>query len=564
MQMLRRILRGPTVPMLLIMTAVVLMLALPAKPARACWNTVLQECFDQVAGPNGYVWPFQSPAYSGRWWQRNPTLPYYCWGHQDYYYSTTMCPLSVQALWCVGGPLAMDPRYDFYPPNYQGYCIYGPFSLAAAEKAFVSFSLYNQSEPNGDSIFWGASNSASLSTANMRWSGGFSGSTTTTFESRDMDLSNLRSMQNGDSVSMLGQPTVYVWWFFKANSNANLNKVGAFIDNITIRWDDGGMDVQAWSITLLRADTVVVYNPRIGDTLIAQCEWGTCDGGLDDYPPFRLKAMLDDTLVLYDTLITGAWSGMSGSFFTNPWVLAGPGDHVVRLTVDYLDSVVEVNTTNNVAQTAYTLAPINDPPVFRWLAPGNDTLYADSQAILRWECSDSLEVAQIRLYRDIDTMGCSGLSLPGNPRTEHDGPDSLVLSTQTMSPGTIFYPVAVVTDAANENCYYVAAPVKICRPCPQDVPGIPILSPEGFFLSQNYPNPFNPVTEIRYGLNTGGNVTLRVFDLLGRAVATPVNGFREPGAYTLTFNGRDLPAGLYFYTLTSPEGTVSRKMMLLK
>ena len=563
MQMLRRILRGPAVPMLLILTAAFLMLALPPKPARACWNTVLQECFDQVAGASGYTWPFQSPNYSGRYWQRNPTLPYYCWGHQDYYYSTEMCPLSVQALWCVGGPLSQDPRYDFYPANYAGYVIYGPFSLATAVKAFVSFSLYNQSEPNGDSVFWGASTSANLSAANMRWSGGFSGNTTTTFEPRLMDLSNLRGMQNNDSVSMLGLPTVYVWWFFRANSNANPNKVGAFIDNVTIRWDDGGMDLQAWSVTLLRPDTAAVYNPRIGDTIMAECQWGACSGGLDSYPPFRLKALLDDTTVLYDTLITNCSSGMSGSFYTIPWELQGPGDHVVSLTLDYLDSVAEVNENNNVAQTTYHLEPLNEKPVFHWLTPDTVPLCADSFVVLRWECYDPVEEAQIRLYYDIDSMGCSGLPFPGNPWTEHDGLDSLVWNTLTISQGRIYYPVAVVTDAANQDCYY-AARVFVSHPCPVDAPEVPVSSPEGFFLSQNYPNPFNPLTEIRYGLNSGGQVTLRVFDLLGREVAAPVNGFREPGVHTLTFNGRDLPAGLYFYALTSPEGTVSRKMMLLK
>jgi hypothetical protein len=563
MQMLRRILRGPAVPTLLILAAAIMMLALPPIPARACWNTVLQECFDQQATSSGYIWPFQSPAYSGRWWQRNPTLPYYCWGHQDYYYSTSMCPLSSQALWCVGGPASMDPRFDFYPSGYAGYVIYGPFSLTTATQAFCSFYLYNQSEPNGDSIFWGASTSANLTTATARWSGGFSGSTTSEFEPRSMDLSNLRSMANGDSISMLGQSVVYVWWFFRANTNANPDKVGAFIDNVTIRWDDGRMDVVATSVTVLRPDSGAVYEPRIGDSVMARCEWNTCSGGLDSYPSFRLKAVLDDTVLLYDTLVNHVWSGMSGSFYTPQWELQGPGDHIVLLTVDYLDSVFEVNETNNTAQATYNLQPPNDPPVFHWLNPDTVPMCADTQIVLRWECYDPLEEAQIRLFYDIDVVGCNGLAFTGNPRLEQDGPDSLVWSTLTMSSGRIYYPVAIVTDAANETCYY-AQRVEVTHPCPQAAPEIPVTSPDGFFLNQNYPNPFNPSTEIRYGLTLGGRVTLRVYDLLGREVAIPVNGFREPGVYALSFSGKDLPAGLYFYTLTTPEGTMSRKMMLLK
>jgi hypothetical protein len=192
-------------------------------------------------------------------------------------------------------------------------------------------------------------------------------------------------------------------------------------------------------------------------------------------------------------------------------------------------------------------------------------LCADSYAVLRWECFDSVEVALIRLYTDVDTFGCAGLPLTGGQRNELDGPDSLVWNTASLMQGRIYNLLAVVTDEVNRVCAYAPYPVIIRHPCPLEAPEEPpVTTPRQFFLDQNYPNPFNPVTELRFGLAHGGDVRLRVFDLLGREVAVLIHDSRPPGVYTVSFDGGGLPAGLYFYTLTTPEGTLSRKMMLLK
>lgn len=85
-----------------------------------------------------------------------------------------------------------------------------------------------------------------------------------------------------------------------------------------------------------------------------------------------------------------------------------------------------------------------------------------------------------------------------------------------------------------------------------------------YTLSQNYPNPFNPSTEIKFSVNTGGQTTLRVFDVLGREVSTLVNERLNAGGYSVTFNGANLPSGTYFYTLSLDGRQISKKMMLLK
>ena len=88
--------------------------------------------------------------------------------------------------------------------------------------------------------------------------------------------------------------------------------------------------------------------------------------------------------------------------------------------------------------------------------------------------------------------------------------------------------------------------------------------PERFTLSQNYPNPFNPTTNIRFEIPTAGNVTLKVYNALGKEVATLVNGVTQAGVYNVDFNGVSLSSGVYFYKITVGDFSEIKKMMLVK
>ncbi len=88
--------------------------------------------------------------------------------------------------------------------------------------------------------------------------------------------------------------------------------------------------------------------------------------------------------------------------------------------------------------------------------------------------------------------------------------------------------------------------------------------PNTFALDQNYPNPFNPTTSIRFTLPATQNVNLTVFDMLGRRVATLVNGPLTAGQHQITFQASALPSGMYLYRLSTPNGSISQKMILLK
>ncbi|CAN5636238.1 hypothetical protein BH10BAC5_BH10BAC5_01100 [soil metagenome] len=90
-----------------------------------------------------------------------------------------------------------------------------------------------------------------------------------------------------------------------------------------------------------------------------------------------------------------------------------------------------------------------------------------------------------------------------------------------------------------------------------------------FVLSQNYPNPFNPTTKISFALPVNGNVTLKVYNAIGKEVSNLVNSRMNSGSYTVDFNGSNLNSGVYFYSLelAGENGqfySEQKKLMLVK
>ena len=88
--------------------------------------------------------------------------------------------------------------------------------------------------------------------------------------------------------------------------------------------------------------------------------------------------------------------------------------------------------------------------------------------------------------------------------------------------------------------------------------------PESFSLSQNYPNPFNPTTMIKYSIPKSGNVTLKIFNMLGQEVATLVNQEQNAGNYNISFDASHLASGVYMYRIQSGNFSLTKKMTLLK
>jgi immune inhibitor A len=139
-----------------------------------------------------------------------------------------------------------------------------------------------------------------------------------------------------------------------------------------------------------------------------------------------------------------------------------------------------------------------------------------------------------------------------NPRSDgYSGGGSLVAVTNISNSGVVMTADFAVSFASDYEE-------------PDDEPVLPFLA-----LEQNYPNPFNPSTTFRYNVPTAGEVTVTIYDILGRPIARPVAGYHQAGSYTATWQGVTLdgataPSGIYFYRLNSGEETAVRTMMLVK
>ena len=105
------------------------------------------------------------------------------------------------------------------------------------------------------------------------------------------------------------------------------------------------------------------------------------------------------------------------------------------------------------------------------------------------------------------------------------------------------------------------------RPLSEFITSVELLSnaqPSHFRLEQNYPNPINPSTEIIYTITKAGNVTLKVYNMLGQEIVTLVNGYQAANSYEVNFNASGLSSGVYYYRLQAGVFSETKKLVLLR
>ncbi|MEK7727488.1 MAG: T9SS type A sorting domain-containing protein [candidate division KSB1 bacterium] len=118
--------------------------------------------------------------------------------------------------------------------------------------------------------------------------------------------------------------------------------------------------------------------------------------------------------------------------------------------------------------------------------------------------------------------------------------------------------------SANQNGPAAALGVYEVQFTPTAVEERGAFAPASFELEQNFPNPFNPVTSIQFSVGSEQFVSLKVYDVLGKEVATLVAESKPAGVYSVSFHAQHLPSGIYFYKLTAGEFAQVRKMALLR
>jgi hypothetical protein len=151
----------------------------------------------------------------------------------------------------------------------------------------------------------------------------------------------------------------------------------------------------------------------------------------------------------------------------------------------------------------------------------------------------------------------SGLSWGEDTRLTND-PALSSFPSMTVS-GSIVHVVWTDTRDGNMEIYYKRNPTGNVG-----IQNISSEIPKEFKLMQNYPNPFNQSSIINFQCAIKSNVTLKIFDVSGREVATLVNEELQPGTYEIMFNGSILSSGVYFYRLTAGKFTDTKKMLMIK
>lgn len=162
-----------------------------------------------------------------------------------------------------------------------------------------------------------------------------------------------------------------------------------------------------------------------------------------------------------------------------------------------------------------------------------------------------------QVIKKVDTQGNVSVFAGTGTAGSVDGP---LNTAQFANPSHICYHNGdlYVTDNSSNSIRRISNVVTGIENNPEQI------LPKEYSLTQNYPNPFNPSTQIRYTLATRGNVSLKVFDVLGREVAELVRGELEAGEHSTMFDAARLNSGVYYYTLQANGFTETRKMILLK
>lgn len=144
------------------------------------------------------------------------------------------------------------------------------------------------------------------------------------------------------------------------------------------------------------------------------------------------------------------------------------------------------------------------------------------------------------------------------------------LEESTNGNTELFIPDSVTFISIDIFCTdYVAGHVKVkdlylAKSKLTDIEEITETIKDQFELLQNYPNPFNPETKISYILSTSADVTLKIYDILGREISTLIKENQNPGNYEINFNASKLSSGFYFYTLKAGNNFQTKKMLLIK
>jgi hypothetical protein len=196
---------------------------------------------------------------------------------------------------------------------------------------------------------------------------------------------------------------------------------------------------------------------------------------------------------------------------------------------------------------------------------GASTQYAPRFKIAgrSYRINGSVQRDTLRIYNDGSPATYSLLNTPPFVTLVNDSIITIGATSNQPYRSTFFRVLATNSANLTDTMFYHIVdttkqldPIGI-KPISQNIPA-------EYFLYQNFPNPFNPSTNIGFRIFDFGLVSLKIYDVLGREVATLVNDLLKPGEYRIDWNASNLPSGVYFYTLKTNRFSDSKKMLMIK
>jgi len=179
----------------------------------------------------------------------------------------------------------------------------------------------------------------------------------------------------------------------------------------------------------------------------------------------------------------------------------------------------------------------------------------DGRVNLRWNTLSERDLSSFEITRRVS--GTDEVSVAGRVNANNSATGATYTFTdENVTNGRSYrYGITLINTDGSREVTALAAEAT-----PQAAVSVPV----EFVLKQNYPNPFNPTSRIGFDLTEATSVSLTVFDLNGREIATLVNGPMTAGSHEVEFNAAGLPSGIYIYRLNAGDFSAARTMLLMK
>ena len=349
----------------------------------------------------------------------------------------------------------------------------------------------------------------------------------------------------GDPIEVPEAPweAYYVdnWGFLGGRSAGWTLTPGELTGNVSI---DGNAGVKYW--TALRGE-IEEITPKTDQALIVTGKMNFVGGGFEGWTSLRLGLFYSSTA---GSLSDDKWNGdemASGYLFVPPsgtteftsWGDNAPGSAGAVVNDSWM-------TTNG--ENSFMLGDSFQLPTGAYAGPGEYEF-----AFSAGPRSDGSNEIRYYINKTGGTYSFGGLITDNSKVIDTYNSFNIALNTHSVGTTELH-----LSDVKVDRGEHISVPGVVAIEDNSD------LLPTEYALNQNYPNPFNPTTTIEFAIPKSGNVSLVVFDILGRQVAELVQGQYDAGYFKVNFDASNLASGIYFYRLETNSFVSVKKLMLLK